>query len=106
MKTPAVQILLAVCNSSRFLREQLDSLLAQDMPDFEILIRDGGSADDTMEIVAEYRRKNPEKIKVVGSGPASAVENFSSLLAASAAPLVMFCDHDDVWKPDKIRVTV
>ena len=43
-----LQILLATYNSSRYLREQLDSILAQDCRDFELLIRDGGSDDDTI----------------------------------------------------------
>ena len=106
MKDFELQILLATYNSSRFLRAQLDSLLAQDWQDFEVLIRDGGSTDDTLEIVADYQRKHPERIRFLGSSPASAVKNFSSLLAASTAPLIMFSDHDDVWKPDKVRATV
>jgi len=102
----ALQILLATYNSARFLREQLDSVLAQDFRDFELLIRDGGSDDDTVAIVAEYQQKYPGKIRFLGRQKASAVENFSSLLADSDAELVMFCDHDDVWKPDKISSTL
>lgn len=101
-----LQILLATYNSSRFLREQLDSILAQDWHDFEVLIRDGGSTDDTMEIIGGYQRKYPETIRLLGKNPATAVENFSSLLAASTAPLVMFSDHDDVWKPGKVKATL
>ena len=101
-----IQILLATFNSSRFLREQLDSILAQDCRDFEVLIRDGGSADDTVEIIGDYRRKYPEKIRFLGQERATALENFSFLLASSTAPLIMFSDHDDVWKPDKVRITL
>ncbi len=101
-----VQILLATYSSSSFLREQLDSLFAQDRQDFEILVRDGGSSDDTLEIIASYQARFPGKIRLVGSSRASALDNFSKLLEASTAELVMFCDHDDVWKPDKIRLTV
>jgi len=106
MKSAPLQILLATYNSSRFLRAQMDSLLAQDRQDFEILVRDGGSNDNTMEILEDYRRKHPERIKILGRDTASAVENFSVLLNASTAPLVMFSDHDDVWKPNKVRLTI
>ena len=105
-KKMEIQILLATYNSSRFLREQLDSILAQDRRGFEVLIRDGGSVDDTLEIIGEYQRKNPEMIRFLGRTPATAPENFASLLASSTAPLIMFSDHDDVWKPDKVRVTL
>ncbi len=101
-----LQILLATYNSSRFLREQLDSILAQDRRDFEVLIQDGGSTDDTLDIIGEYQRNNPGTIRFLGRIPASAVENFSSLLAASTAPLIMFSDHDDVWKPGKVKATL
>ena len=101
-----LQILLATYNSSRFLREQLDSILTQDCRGFEILIRDGGSSDDTAEIVGGYMREHPGTVRFLGSAPATALENFSALLAASDAPLVMFSDHDDVWKPDKVRITL
>ena len=101
-----IQILLATYNSSRFLREQIDSLLAQDWRGFEVLIRDGGSTDDTLEIVGDYLRKYPGTFRFLGQAPATAPENFSFLLASSSAPLVMFCDHDDVWKPNKVRVTL
>ncbi len=101
-----LQILLATYNSSRFLREQLDSILAQDCRDFELLIRDGGSTDDTVGIIGEYQDKYPETIRFLGQFPARAPENFAALLAASSAPLIMFSDHDDVWKPNKVRVTL
>ena len=42
---PTLQILLAAFNSSQYLSEQLESILAQDFQDFEILINDGSSAD-------------------------------------------------------------
>ena len=101
-----LQILLATYNSSRYLREQLDSILAQDCRDFELLVRDGGSTDDTVDIIGDYQREHPEKIRFLGRFSAKAMENFSALLAASSAPLIMFSDHDDVWKPEKIRVTL
>ncbi len=44
-------ILLGTYNGGRFLREQLDSLFAQTMKDFQLYIRDDGSTDDTMLIV-------------------------------------------------------
>ncbi len=106
MRSFPIQILLATYNSSRFLREQMDSILAQDCRVFEVLVRDGGSTDDTLDIIGEYQRKHPETIRFLGQRPATALENFSSLLAASDAPLVMFSDHDDVWKPGKVKASL
>ncbi len=101
-----IQILLATYNSERFLSEQLDSLLAQSCTDFEILIRDGMSEDRTEEIINRYIRSFPGKIRFLGKGKASACENFARLLEAARSELVMFCDHDDVWKKNKIEITL
>lgn len=101
-----IQILLATLNSSRFLKEQLDSILKQDYSCFKLLIRDAGSTDTTLQIIRQYQRCFPEKIRFLGSGPACAGENFNHLLEASNADLIMFSDHDDVWMPDKISRTL
>ena len=59
-----------------------------------------------MEIIGEYQREFPGTIRFLGRFSAKAPENFAALLAASTAPLIMFSDHDDVWKPHKVRVTL
>lgn len=101
-----IQILLATYNSASFLGEQLDSLMAQSYSGFEILVNDGGSSDRTPEIIADYQKRFPGRIRFLGSAPASACENFSTLLAAADAELLMFCDHDDVWKKEKIALSL
>lgn len=98
-----VDILLATYNSSRFLPEALDSIFAQDFSDWRLLIRDGGSSDSTLAVLQEYARLHPGKITILPAcGQASACQNFAALLEASSAPYVAFCDHDDVWLPDKL----
>ena len=49
-----VQILLSTYNGEEYIREQLDSILAQSYPDVDILARDDGSKDDTFVILKEY----------------------------------------------------
>ena len=96
-----VDILLATCNSARFLREQLDSIVAQSFSQWHLLIHDAASKDETLQIIGEYRAEYPEKITFLGSAPATALENFAFLLENSTGDMIMFCDHDDVWFPDK-----
>jgi glycosyltransferase involved in cell wall biosynthesis len=98
-----IDLLLATYNSSRFLAETIESLFEQDYKDWRLIIRDGGSTDSTQEIIEHYTQQCPDKIiAIAANGFSSVCENFSSLLAESSAPYVMFCDHDDVWKSDKI----
>ncbi len=104
-----IDILLASCNSERFLREQLDSILAQDAgEDFRVLIRDDNSVDSTPEIIREYCTRHPGRVEFreTGKPGGSALGNFAALLDCAEGELVMFADHDDVWKPDKIRVSM
>jgi glycosyltransferase involved in cell wall biosynthesis len=100
-----IDILLATYNGGVFLEEQIQSLLSQSYTSWNLLIRDDGSSDQTVEIIKKYVKKYPEKIKFIqdtiqNSGPAG---NFSILLQYSKSDYVMFCDQDDVWVSDKIE---
>lgn len=101
-----IDILLATYNSSAYLRQTIDSILQQDCDGWQLLIGDGGSTDETLDIIAHYTRRHPVKIRLVSSGRSlSPCANFSSLLDKSQSDYVMFCDHDDLWLPDKISRT-
>lgn len=100
-----IDILLAAWNSEKFLSEQIDSIIAQSETDWRLLIRDGGSTDSTLQIIDHYCRQEPERIILVETGKATAVENFARLLHFSTGEAVMFADHDDVWLPDKIAAS-
>lgn len=59
MKTPKISILIPTYNYARYLPEALDSILRQDRTDFEVIISDDASSDDTAEIVAPYTASDP-----------------------------------------------
>ena len=102
-----IDILLAAYNGGRYLKEQLDSLLRQTEQDFYVLIQDDGSKDESPDILKDYAKAHPDKIKLV-SGPAhekGPKGNFMSLLSQSGSEYVMFSDQDDVWDDDKIALT-
>jgi glycosyltransferase involved in cell wall biosynthesis len=103
-----IDILLATYNGERFLRPQLDSLLAQTEQGFRILARDDGSSDGTIAVLGEFAKAHPGRLAAVGTrGPGlGACGNFAALAALSTAPYVMFCDHDDVWHPDKVAASL
>lgn len=103
--TPEIQVLLATYNGARFLHEQIESVLAQTYPNVTILARDDGSSDGTQEILRDYAEKKPERFRVLQDGDPTRhpKRNFESLMAASTAPYVAFCDQDDVWLTDKLQ---
>lgn len=68
-----IAILLSTYNSSLYLKEQLDSLLLQSNQKWDLFIRDDGSTDNTLDIIAQYSKKysNIHLIKDlnIGLGP-------------------------------------
>jgi glycosyltransferase involved in cell wall biosynthesis len=103
-----VEVLLATYQGARFLEQQLESLLAQTHANWSAIARDDGSTDATPEILARYAARHPQRFRILpGNGQRlGAAQNFATLIVASRAPRVMFCDQDDVWLPEKIEVTL
>jgi glycosyltransferase involved in cell wall biosynthesis len=109
-QSPLVDVLLATYNGAKYLRAQLDSLLAQTHQNFRLLVSDDGSSDDTPAILESYRVRFGERLVHVpnphhGQG---LVRNFENLMVASlhdgVAAWVAFSDQDDVWLPPKIEL--
>jgi glycosyltransferase involved in cell wall biosynthesis len=106
--SPPVCILMATYNGAVYLECQLESILNQTFQNWELLIRDDGSTDTTIDIVEQYcakdsRIKQIDRIGLENEGPR---ENFKQLLNHAlehSANLFMFCDQDDYWHPDKIQ---
>ncbi|GHV45916.1 hypothetical protein FACS1894204_06430 [Synergistales bacterium] len=101
-----IAILLATYNGEKFLREQLDSLLAQTCQNWTCYIHDDGSADSTVKIIAEYADDSDKFIVLDYPPQGGAKENFFSMVRKVDAPYIMFCDQDDVWLPEKIEKTL
>lgn len=100
-----VIVLLSTYNGERYIAEQLQSLVAQKDVSSEILVRDDGSKDSTTRILDEWQEKGLLSwYNSVNLGPG---KSFIDLLQ-NAAPgnYYAFCDQDDVWMPEKLRLTM
>lgn len=104
-----VIIVLATFNGASFLAEQLDSLIAQTKTQWNLLLRDDGSTDDTLQIIRTYAQ-NDKRFQLLSDehGPTgSAFGNFAILMdtaLTSGAEYIFFCDQDDVWVPEKLTL--
>lgn len=98
-----IDILMATYNGEKYLSEQIDSIITQTYQGWNLLIRDDGSTDRTMEIIENYQKKDA-RIKILkdNKGNLGIVKNFEELLKISKAKLIMFSDQDDIWKKEKI----
>ena len=101
-------ILLSTYNGEKYIKEQLDSLLSQTRKNFEILIRDDGSSDNTINIILEYQKKYPKEIRYIKDdlGNLGSSKSFIKLLEYSDSEYIMFCDQDDIWLPEKIEKSI
>ena len=99
-----IAILMATYNGEKYLREQIDSLLAQTCCDWTLYIQDDGSKDATLDIIKSY---DDERIVLVDVGLTrqGACMNFMSLLNMVESEYYMFCDQDDVWFEDKVELS-
>lgn len=100
-----VAVLMATYNSERFMRQQIDSILAQQGVEVDLLVRDDGSTDGSRAILDEYASKGLLRWY---TGPnLKSARCFMQLLAdAPDADFYAFADHDDYWMPDKLSVAV
>jgi len=103
-----VEILMATYNGERYLKEQINSILAQTYTNWNLIVQDDCSTDGTPRLLLNYQKQYPGKITVIPNFKrfGSAQSNFFSLLFQSTAAYVMACDQDDVWLPNKIMLTM
>jgi glycosyltransferase involved in cell wall biosynthesis len=99
---PLVSIIITSYNYERYVRETIDSALAQTYPHTEVIVVDDGSTDGSRDVIAAYGEAVRPIFKANGGQTSSANAGF----AASRGELVMFLDSDDVLLPDTIARVV
>jgi glycosyltransferase involved in cell wall biosynthesis len=97
---PRVSVLLPVRDGARFLREALDSVLAQTLADFELLVVDDGSEDETPAILASV---GDERLRVLRQERLGLVPALNRAVAEARAPLLARMDADDVSLPERLE---
>ncbi|MEW5801174.1 MAG: glycosyltransferase [bacterium] len=100
---PAISVILTTYNRGHILHEAIESVLFQDYRDFELLVIDDGSCDDTPKRVRPYRH-HLLYIQHSHNRGISAARNTG--LAHSSGEFVCFLDSDDLWKKRKLSAQV
>lgn len=100
---PKVSIIVPAYNSARTLAETLASLTAQTFADFEIVVVDDGSTDDTAKIARAHVDPRLRLVRQINRGLAGAR---NSGIAHARGVYIGFCDADDLWMPDKLATHV
>jgi glycosyltransferase involved in cell wall biosynthesis len=102
-----VSVAMATFNGGRFVADQLASIAAQTMKPREIVICDDGSTDDTLDIIAAFRRKAEIPMRVeCNAVRLGYADNFVKAAGLTRSRYIAFSDQDDVWYPTKIEASV
>ena len=102
-----ISVAFIVHNGARYLRIQLDSILAQTHNVDEIIICDDASSDTTKEILEEYKNKHPNLFFLhynnKNIGP---TKNIEKAIQASTGDIILLADQDDYWETKKVETIV
>lgn len=98
-----VSVIIPTYNRCDLLREAIGSVLTQTFDDFELIVVDDGSTDDTRDAVMSFDDPRLRYLFQANGGVASA-RNWG--VASSRASLIAFLDSDDVWLLEKLKVQV
>lgn len=102
-----VSVIIPTYNSERFLRGTIDRVLAQTFTDYEILIVDDKSTDNTSLIVKEYTdRLSNVRAFFLQSNSGGPAKPKNVGIQAAVGKYIAFLDHDDLWYPEKLRTCV
>lgn len=97
-----VSIITPCYNSSKYIGEMIESILNQTYTDWELLITDDCSTDNSREIVQEYCKKDPRiKLFVLNKNSGAGIARNNSIKQAKGR-YIAFCDSDDLWVESKL----
>jgi glycosyltransferase involved in cell wall biosynthesis len=99
---PRVAVVIPVFNASACLADTLRSVQGQTVADWELVVVDDGSTDDSAAIVSELAAADP-RIRLVRQDNAGVSVARNRGVAESRAPLIAFLDADDLWHPAKLE---
>lgn len=99
---PKVSIIIPIYNASKYIVEAIDSVLSQTYKDFEVIVIDDGSTDNTKEILHNFG----EKINYYYQENQGAVKARNKAFELSKGELIAFLDQDDLWQPENLAKKV
>lgn len=97
-----ISVIIPTYNRAKYITEAIESVLVQTYTDYEIIVVDDGSSDDTEIIIENYKskHKNIVYIRQTNSGPAVARNNG---MRSARGEWIAFLDSDDIWDPIKLE---
>lgn len=106
MNPELASVIMPSYNSENTISRSIESILSQSYTNFELLITDDGSNDNTQKIVKKYRRMDPRiKFFSLKSNSGAGVARNNSI-KKSKGRYIAFCDSDDIWMENKLELQI
>ncbi len=101
-KAPKVSVIMPVYNSQKYVGEAIESILKQTLAEFELILVDDGSTDQSGAICDEYAKKDV-RIHVIHKENGGICSARNAGLAVARGEYLAFCDNDDKYLPDLLK---
>ena len=102
MKKPALSVAMSVYNGASHLALAIESILNQTVPDFEFLILNDGSNDDSAQIIDHYAASD-SRIRAIHRENRGLIQSLNELVDQARAPLIARMDCDDISLPNRFE---
>lgn len=106
MSDPMVSIMMPCYNDERYIDAAIVSILSQDFSDFELVIVDDASTDNSLDIINEYAKVDTRIVVVANPSNLGVGLNRKVALKRLTGKYVAFCDSDDFWQKKKLSTFV
>lgn len=100
---PEVSVIIPSYNHAVFLRECIDSILNQTFQDFEIILIDDGSSDDSVELAQQIAKTEPRLTVLTNEQNLGTYGTQARGLELAKSPFVAIMNSDDLWAPEKLE---
>lgn len=98
-----ISIAMATYNGGKYLKEQIESILAQTIQDFELVVCDDCSTDETVSILNTYASEDNRIHVFVNERNLGFKKNFENAILKAQGDFVALCDQDDIWLPNHLE---
>ena len=101
--TPLISICMATYNGEKYLQEQIESIINQSYKNFELIIQDDSSTDNTLQILQKYTNL-PNVSIFLNKTNLGYIKNFETVLQRAKGTYIAIADQDDIWNKNKLEI--
>lgn len=100
-RQPAISVIMSVYNGGKYLYSAMQSIIVQDFADFEFIIVNDGSTDNSIDILNHFARSDP-RVRIIDRANKGLIVSLNELVMAARAPYLARMDADDAAMPRRL----